>query len=220
MCCCVCVCVCVCVRACVCVLLCVYVCCCVCVCTHTNTLTCIHAFMYVYYVNTLTHTLQCNHRISFCYNNWFVSPLMNKLRLLSDLVLFSAVHVLLLFMSCCCSCPVAVHVLLLFMSCAVHVSYAVHVLCVMVALAWFTLVLCMYNSCNKNLMNYICEFWFHAPLVTFSVLAQVLNKYLSDDSVVVDNDTAVKLGCLELRRFFKDMPHAALKKKENFTMLE
>jgi len=48
----------------------------------------------------------------------------------------------------------------------------------------------------------------------------VLHRYLSDDTVVVDNEVAVKLGCLELRRFFKDMPHAALKKKENFTMLE
>jgi hypothetical protein len=38
--------------------------------------------------------------------------------------------------------------------------------------------------------------------------------------VNVDNETAVNLGCLELRRFFKDMPHSALKKKENFTMLE
>ena len=51
-------------------------------------------------------------------------------------------------------------------------------------------------------------------------ILQVLNRYLTDESIVVDNDGAVKLGCLELRRFFKDMPHAALKKKENFTMLE
>ena len=49
---------------------------------------------------------------------------------------------------------------------------------------------------------------------------QVLNNYLVDEEIVVDNDTAVKLGCLELRRFFKDMPQIALKKKENFAMLE
>ncbi len=49
---------------------------------------------------------------------------------------------------------------------------------------------------------------------------QVLRSYLEDDSIHVDNDTAVKLGCLELRRFYKDMPQIALKKKENFTMLE
>ena len=51
-------------------------------------------------------------------------------------------------------------------------------------------------------------------------ILQVLHQYLSDESLVVDNSMAVSLGCLELRRFFKDMPHAALKKKENFTMLE
>ena len=49
---------------------------------------------------------------------------------------------------------------------------------------------------------------------------QVLHHYLEDDSLAVDNDTAVKLGCLELRRFYKDMPQVALKKKENFTVLE
>ena len=49
---------------------------------------------------------------------------------------------------------------------------------------------------------------------------QVLHSYLADDEIAVDNETAVKLGCLELRRFFKDMPQVALKKKENFDMLE
>lgn len=48
----------------------------------------------------------------------------------------------------------------------------------------------------------------------------MLNNYLVDCEIAVDNDTAVKLGCLELRRFFKDMPQIALKKKENFDMLE
>ena len=49
---------------------------------------------------------------------------------------------------------------------------------------------------------------------------QVLNSYLVDDEITIDNDTAVKLGCLELRRFYKDMPQIALKKRENFAMLE
>ena len=49
---------------------------------------------------------------------------------------------------------------------------------------------------------------------------QVLNSYLVSDDIVIDNETAVKLGCLELRRFFKDMPQVALKKRENFAMLE
>ena len=52
------------------------------------------------------------------------------------------------------------------------------------------------------------------------VCLKVLHSYLVDSDIAVDNDTAVKLGCLELRRFFKDMPQVALKKKENFDMLE
>ena len=51
-------------------------------------------------------------------------------------------------------------------------------------------------------------------------LSQVLHTYLEDESIEVDNETAVKLGCLELRRFYKDMPQIALKKRENFTILE
>jgi hypothetical protein len=49
---------------------------------------------------------------------------------------------------------------------------------------------------------------------------QILHTYLEDDNIVVDNDTALRLGCLEMRRFFRDMSHTALKKKENFAMLE
>lgn len=57
-------------------------------------------------------------------------------------------------------------------------------------------------------------------LYTTHTHMQVLHNYLEDDTLSVDNDTAVKLGCLELRRFYKDMPQAALKKKENFAVLE
>ena len=53
-----------------------------------------------------------------------------------------------------------------------------------------------------------------------NIYLQVLNNYLVDDEILVDNETAVKLGCLELRRFFKDMPQIALKKRDNFVMLE
>ena len=44
--------------------------------------------------------------------------------------------------------------------------------------------------------------------------------YLEDDSISVDNETALRLGCLEMRRFFRDMSQTALKKKENFAMIE
>ena len=48
----------------------------------------------------------------------------------------------------------------------------------------------------------------------------MLHTYLENEGIEVDNDAAVKLGCLELRRFYKDMPQIALKKRENFTILE
>ena len=51
-------------------------------------------------------------------------------------------------------------------------------------------------------------------------LSQVLHMYMKDKSIEVDNDAAVKLECLELRRFYKDMPHIVLKKREIFTILE
>lgn len=47
-----------------------------------------------------------------------------------------------------------------------------------------------------------------------------MHSYLEDDSIIVDNDTALRLGCLEMRRFFRDMSQSALKKKENINMLE
>lgn len=49
---------------------------------------------------------------------------------------------------------------------------------------------------------------------------QVLHMYLEDDSIAVDNDTALKLGCLEIRRFFRDTSEQALRKKKNIEMLE
>ena len=36
----------------------------------------------------------------------------------------------------------------------------------------------------------------------------------------MDIDTAVQLGCLEMRRQFKDLSHEALNKKSNINMLE
>ena len=66
-----------------------------------------------------------------------------------------------------------------------------------------------------------CELYtIYSGVSVAMVMLQVLNSYLVDDGISLDNDTAVKLGCLELRRFYKDMPQIALKKRENFTMLE
>ena len=72
-------------------------------------------------------------------------------------------------------------------------------------------------SGHKNSINYLVKVQWSMSL---SDLLQVLNSYLVDEDISLDNDTAVKLGCLELRRFYKDMPQIALKKRENFAMLE
>ncbi|XP_078413670.1 protein-tyrosine kinase 2-beta-like [Cetorhinus maximus] len=49
---------------------------------------------------------------------------------------------------------------------------------------------------------------------------QVRSDYMQEVAGQVDQDTALKLGCLEIRRFYKDMPPKALEKKSNFELLE
>uniref|UniRef100_A0A0L8GY73 non-specific protein-tyrosine kinase n=2 Tax=Octopus bimaculoides TaxID=37653 RepID=A0A0L8GY73_OCTBM len=57
--------------------------------------------------------------------------------------------------------------------------------------------------------------------VTFDYLYdQVRNDYMLDVAEHVDHDVAIRLGCIEMRHFFKDMPQAALDKKSNFEFLE
>ncbi|GFS03507.1 focal adhesion kinase 1 [Elysia marginata] len=57
--------------------------------------------------------------------------------------------------------------------------------------------------------------------VTFYYLYdQVRSDYLKEMADQIDSDVAIQLGCLEMRRFFKDMPHVALDKKSNFDYLE
>ncbi|XP_070195798.1 focal adhesion kinase 1-like isoform X3 [Littorina saxatilis] len=57
--------------------------------------------------------------------------------------------------------------------------------------------------------------------VTFYYLYdQVRSDYMRDLAEQVDTDVAIKLGCIEMRRFFKDMPQVALDKKSNFEYLE
>ena len=55
---------------------------------------------------------------------------------------------------------------------------------------------------------------------TYNYLLQVRNDYLKKNFESLDLDTAVQLCCIEIRRFFKDMPHIALDKKSNFEYLE
>ncbi|KAL4235721.1 putative serine/threonine protein phosphatase [Mactra antiquata] len=57
--------------------------------------------------------------------------------------------------------------------------------------------------------------------VTFYYLYdQVRNDYMKDLAEQIDHDMAIRLGCIEMRKFFKDMPQVALDKKSNFEYLE
>ncbi|XP_071837468.1 focal adhesion kinase 1-like isoform X4 [Apostichopus japonicus] len=57
--------------------------------------------------------------------------------------------------------------------------------------------------------------------VTFFYLYdQIRNDYMNEVAETVEQDVALQLACLEMRRFFKDMPQIALDKKANFDYLE
>ncbi|KAK1795218.1 hypothetical protein P4O66_010393, partial [Electrophorus voltai] len=49
---------------------------------------------------------------------------------------------------------------------------------------------------------------------------QVRSDYMTEVADQVDQDIALKLGCLEIRRFFREMPGNALDKKSNYELLE
>ncbi|KAM7373277.1 hypothetical protein PAMP_008142 [Pampus punctatissimus] len=49
---------------------------------------------------------------------------------------------------------------------------------------------------------------------------QVKNDYMIESGDQVEQDVALKLGCLEIRRFFKEMRGNALDKKSNYELLE
>ncbi|CAH1253597.1 PTK2 [Branchiostoma lanceolatum] len=57
--------------------------------------------------------------------------------------------------------------------------------------------------------------------VTFFFLYdQIRTDYMNELADTIDQDEAIRLGCLEIRRLFKDMPERALDKKANFEYLE
>uniref|UniRef100_A0A3P8PMS4 Focal adhesion kinase 1 n=1 Tax=Astatotilapia calliptera TaxID=8154 RepID=A0A3P8PMS4_ASTCA len=49
---------------------------------------------------------------------------------------------------------------------------------------------------------------------------QVKNDYMTENGDQVEQDVALKLGCLEIRRFFKEMRGNALDKKSNYELLD
>lgn len=62
---------------------------------------------------------------------------------------------------------------------------------------------------------------FKKDKVTFFYLYdQVKNDYLEHASESAEEDTAFRLGVLEMRRYFKDMPQIAMEKKSNFEYIE
>eukprot|EP00096_Caligus_rogercresseyi_P011337 TRINITY_DN4430_c0_g1_i1.p1 TRINITY_DN4430_c0_g1~~TRINITY_DN4430_c0_g1_i1.p1 ORF type:complete len:998 (-),score=345.77 TRINITY_DN4430_c0_g1_i1:144-3137(-) len=57
--------------------------------------------------------------------------------------------------------------------------------------------------------------------ITFSYFYdQVRHDYLQKNFESLDLDTAIQLCCIEIRRYFKDMPGISLEKKSNFEYLE
>uniref|UniRef100_UPI00358E6B7E focal adhesion kinase 1-like isoform X2 n=1 Tax=Myxine glutinosa TaxID=7769 RepID=UPI00358E6B7E len=62
---------------------------------------------------------------------------------------------------------------------------------------------------------------FSQDKATFAYLYhQVRHDYMNEFAERVDQDTALQLGCLEIRRCYREMPQMALDKKSNFELLE
>ncbi|KAL9980383.1 hypothetical protein ACROYT_G008961 [Oculina patagonica] len=64
------------------------------------------------------------------------------------------------------------------------------------------------------------ELYTRDKVTFFYLFDQVKNDYLQHNSEKADEDTAFRLGVLEMRRYFKDMPQIALDKKSNFEYIE
>ena len=67
------------------------------------------------------------------------------------------------------------------------------------------------NSCS-NALNLVC-------LAKFCIF-QVRTDYLKSVANTIDTETAFQFGVLEMKRFFNNMPQAALDKKSNFEFIE
>ncbi|XP_067834566.1 focal adhesion kinase 1 isoform X2 [Heptranchias perlo] len=67
--------------------------------------------------------------------------------------------------------------------------------------------------------GFLNEFSEDKPSLNF-FYQQVKNDYMLDIADQVDQDIALKLGCLEIRRFYREMRGNALEKKSNYELLE
>uniref|UniRef100_A0A1A8PGU4 Focal adhesion kinase 1 n=1 Tax=Nothobranchius rachovii TaxID=451742 RepID=A0A1A8PGU4_9TELE len=67
--------------------------------------------------------------------------------------------------------------------------------------------------------GYLSHFSEDKPSLNY-LYHQVKSDYMQQTADRVDQDVALKLGCLEIRRFFREMPGNALDKKSNYELLE
>ncbi|XP_063041764.1 protein tyrosine kinase 2aa isoform X3 [Engraulis encrasicolus] len=67
--------------------------------------------------------------------------------------------------------------------------------------------------------GYLNQFTEDKPTLNY-FYQQVRNDYMVDFADQVEQDIALKLGCLEIRRFFREMRGNALDKKSNYELLE
>ncbi|XP_054898170.1 focal adhesion kinase 1-like isoform X12 [Poeciliopsis prolifica] len=67
--------------------------------------------------------------------------------------------------------------------------------------------------------GYLSHFSEDKPSLNY-LYHQVKSDYMQHLANPVDQDVALKLGCLEIRRFFREMPGNALDKKSNYELLE
>uniref|UniRef100_A0A3Q2DCF4 Focal adhesion kinase 1 n=1 Tax=Cyprinodon variegatus TaxID=28743 RepID=A0A3Q2DCF4_CYPVA len=67
--------------------------------------------------------------------------------------------------------------------------------------------------------GYLSHFSEDKPSLNY-LYHQVKSDYMQHLADHVDQDVALKLGCLEIRRFFREMPGNALDKKSNYELLE
>uniref|UniRef100_A0A3P9HG42 Focal adhesion kinase 1 n=2 Tax=Oryzias latipes TaxID=8090 RepID=A0A3P9HG42_ORYLA len=68
----------------------------------------------------------------------------------------------------------------------------------------------------KGYISHFCE---DKPSLNY-LYHQVKSDYMQYIADQVDQDIALKIGCLEIRRFFREMPGNALDKKSNYELLE
>ncbi|TNN80004.1 Focal adhesion kinase 1 [Liparis tanakae] len=67
--------------------------------------------------------------------------------------------------------------------------------------------------------GYLSHFSEDKPSLSY-LYHQVKSDYMQHIADQVDQEVALKLGCLEIRRFFREMPGNALDKKSNYELLE